>query len=238
MSVPLEFCPICWTNVECSDFGRLKCSCGHGFCLSCLGSWVHIFETPKGLHYTHTPSCPMCRQTINDWDAVRILGRPIKRPPQIEFPPSPREDQLFLDWLAEQGARQCPRCHMWILREHGCNHMSCRCGQQFCYHCGKSQCVGVGDDVSYCVYSDDGWWDFELRWDDSMTQDAGEESEYQFLMDGMKASFGGKNALLWKGNQRSQNQRRQKGEKHSRRRKKRHAQRKLLRIEVAEATLL
>jgi hypothetical protein len=71
-----------------------------------------------------------------------------------------------------------------------------------------------------------------------MTQDAGEESEYQFLMDGMKASFGGKNALLWKGNQRSQNQRRQKGEKHSRRRKKRHAQRKLLRIEVAEATLL
>lgn len=55
---------------------------------------IHILETPKGLHYTYTPSCPKCRrQSINDWDVKRILGRPPPpkrlRPHQIEVPPSP-----------------------------------------------------------------------------------------------------------------------------------------------------
>ncbi|TRM63513.1 hypothetical protein BD626DRAFT_630022 [Schizophyllum amplum] len=33
--------------------------------------------------------------------------------------------------------RRCPRCLIFIELVHGCNHMSCICGMQFCYKCGS-----------------------------------------------------------------------------------------------------
>ena len=32
--------------------------------------------------------------------------------------------------------RQCKRCKFVIEKNQGCNHMTCRCGYQFCYVCG------------------------------------------------------------------------------------------------------
>lgn len=32
--------------------------------------------------------------------------------------------------------QRCPRCHQMIEKSEGCNHMTCRCGGQFCYKCG------------------------------------------------------------------------------------------------------
>jgi hypothetical protein len=39
---------------------------------------------------------------------------------------------------------QCPHCRNLVERESGCLHMSCRCGMEFCYNCGRpsSQCGG------------------------------------------------------------------------------------------------
>jgi hypothetical protein len=31
----------------------------------------------------------------------------------------------------------CPKCFIQIHKITGCNHMTCRCGQEFCYVCGK-----------------------------------------------------------------------------------------------------
>ncbi|KAI0432560.1 hypothetical protein F5Y09DRAFT_301711 [Xylaria sp. FL1042] len=46
------------------------------------------------------------------------------------------EDKLCM--LAEQkGWKRCPKCTSLIQKHGGCNHMSCHCGQQFCYKCGQ-----------------------------------------------------------------------------------------------------
>lgn len=34
--------------------------------------------------------------------------------------------------------QQCPTCWKWIQRTEGCNHMTCVCGKEFCYVCGKA----------------------------------------------------------------------------------------------------
>lgn len=38
--------------------------------------------------------------------------------------------------LAQLGGRKCPRCGHYVIKESGCNAMSCRCGCGFCYLCG------------------------------------------------------------------------------------------------------
>ena len=37
-----------------------------------------------------------------------------------------------------QESRPCPACNMAISKTEGCNKMVCRCGQYFCYICGKA----------------------------------------------------------------------------------------------------
>lgn len=34
--------------------------------------------------------------------------------------------------------RQCKKCKIVIEKNQGCNHMTCRCGNQFCYVCGEN----------------------------------------------------------------------------------------------------
>ena len=47
--------------------------------------------------------------------------------------------------LARKGKwKLCPRCGAWIERESGCDAMKCRCGQKFCFQCGRK--TGAGPD--------------------------------------------------------------------------------------------
>ena len=40
--------------------------------------------------------------------------------------------------LAENSKfKQCAQCKFYIEKNHGCNHMTCRCGYEFCYLCGE-----------------------------------------------------------------------------------------------------
>jgi E3 ubiquitin-protein ligase RNF144 len=58
--------------------------------------------------------------------------------------------QRVVDMGKEQGWQSCPRCGMMAERKEGCPHMSCPCGQDFCYGCGevwregcRGRCEGV-----------------------------------------------------------------------------------------------
>jgi hypothetical protein len=46
--------------------------------------------------------------------------------------------------LAKDGL-QCPSCGLWVSKTGGCNHMTCRCGGQFCYLCGDNIAGRVGE---------------------------------------------------------------------------------------------
>nr|VDD58209.1 unnamed protein product [Brassica oleracea] len=103
-------------------------------------------------------------------------------------------DPLLVDELKslanDNKWRQCVKCRHMIELSHGCNHMTCRCGYEFCYQCGvewkknqnscPSGCLltGHGDyddededdgdsehsceeDMCECYYDDDG-----VRWRD------------------------------------------------------------------------
>ena len=40
------------------------------------------------------------------------------------------------EWMKESGARRCNRCKFIVEKSQGCDHMTCRCGYEFCYICG------------------------------------------------------------------------------------------------------
>ncbi|KAH8894220.1 hypothetical protein GQ53DRAFT_615292, partial [Thozetella sp. PMI_491] len=37
----------------------------------------------------------------------------------------------------KKGWRECSKCSQLIERTYGCNHMTCICGHEFCYQCGR-----------------------------------------------------------------------------------------------------
>lgn len=45
-------------------------------------------------------------------------------------------DKQFEEFIRGSKFKQCGKCKFWVGRSEGCDHMTCRCGHQFCYRCG------------------------------------------------------------------------------------------------------
>jgi hypothetical protein len=76
-------------------------------------------------------ACPLCRSsTCTTCRAFSHAG---------PCPVQPNEaEQQTLQLANEQGWQSCQRCKQIVdLIPGGCNHMTCRCGHQFCYVCGR-----------------------------------------------------------------------------------------------------
>ncbi|KAK8050658.1 hypothetical protein PG994_012388 [Apiospora phragmitis] len=50
--------------------------------------------------------------------------------------PQDRDVQRTAQLAEEAGWRRCPGCHAYVEHSDACQHMTCRCGAQFCYVCG------------------------------------------------------------------------------------------------------
>ncbi|KAJ1268695.1 hypothetical protein BS78_07G154600 [Paspalum vaginatum] len=48
-----------------------------------------------------------------------------------------REDLLLVEAARKGNWKRCPRCRFYVEKSTGCMHITCRCGFQFCYRCGK-----------------------------------------------------------------------------------------------------
>lgn len=53
-----------------------------------------------------------------------------------------------------QGWKQCPTCRSVVSRDGGCDHMTCHCGTDFCYRCGRLGHPEEGRDGMICSCED------------------------------------------------------------------------------------
>ncbi|KXN86202.1 hypothetical protein AN958_10390 [Leucoagaricus sp. SymC.cos] len=47
----------------------------------------------------------------------------------------PAEERKMEAWAAENNAKKCPSCRVWVEKTEGCHHMTCKCGIHFCWIC-------------------------------------------------------------------------------------------------------
>jgi hypothetical protein len=72
--------------------------------------------------------CVSCRVK---WHEALTCRQFQKLPLEQRYP----DDAEFMKLSKRCRWQRCPSCHAMIDRVDGCNHMTCRCGQQFCYKC-------------------------------------------------------------------------------------------------------
>ncbi|KAI0173402.1 hypothetical protein GGR52DRAFT_385301 [Hypoxylon sp. FL1284] len=88
------------------------------------GVWVRSRHVNRA---TKVAKCPEGHQTCT-----------ICRGPRHKSGNCPQDrDMIRTDELAEQeGWKRCYGCHAYVEHKDACQHMTCRCGAQFCYVCG------------------------------------------------------------------------------------------------------
>jgi len=97
-----------------------KTYCGDPTCSTFLPPWLIDEERA---------TCPKC------WKTTHVPCQTVVDGPDHECPPDQATQQV-LDLADSEGWRRCPQCQTLVELMHGCNHITCRCGQEFCYVCG------------------------------------------------------------------------------------------------------
>jgi len=109
------------------DARRVWCdSCAAAFCGVCRGAWTR----PRRYGVGGTdPFAPVARAPAVDShygkSCVGFAGKGIKR----------RLAEQASVFVSEQ-IKPCPFCGLAVERIEGCNHVSCRCGGEWCFVCG------------------------------------------------------------------------------------------------------
>ncbi|KAJ4788092.1 RING/U-box superfamily protein [Rhynchospora pubera] len=110
---------------------EVECVCGTQFCFNCLSK-------------AHSPC------TCHIWDMwvkrCEVQGQNIG---WIEINTNVEVERQSISWIAEN-AKVCPGCGNAVVKADGCNHMTCRCGQTFCWLCGGPTGKSAGMAVHSC----------------------------------------------------------------------------------------
>ncbi|KZP26840.1 hypothetical protein FIBSPDRAFT_1040583 [Athelia psychrophila] len=120
---------------------------------------THIDHHPQGFKYCTTPDCrqvyrcttpdaasiihcPSCLSSV--CSACHEEGHEGMTCAERKLSNDPEEQERLNDELATQsGYKKCPQCAVWIEKNEGCNHMSCKCGAHICW-----VCMGIFDAAS------------------------------------------------------------------------------------------
>ncbi|KAG8988487.1 hypothetical protein FRB94_002259 [Tulasnella sp. JGI-2019a] len=125
-------------------FQKLVISVSSFYCPNskCSAPIAQDVDDPN-LTQAECPSChiSMCFSCRTPWHEG--VSCEYNKSPQKEV-----ESEKLLKQLAEKEQwRRCPKCHNLVERTAGCQHMTCRCGYQYCHLCGslwKSGCTCRG----------------------------------------------------------------------------------------------
>lgn len=108
---------------------------------------TYINEHPQDFRYCKTPTCvqvyrcnsgeqqcPSCFAEVcsacheEAHQGLTCAERALHNDPA-------EQERLNEHWAAENGARKCPTCRVWMQKIDGCNHMTCTCGSHVCWEC-------------------------------------------------------------------------------------------------------
>ncbi|KAL2818939.1 RING finger protein [Aspergillus granulosus] len=92
----------------------------------CYSSGCGVFINPSHIN-GEVATCPDCGHTT---------CTNCKRRAHTGDCPDDIALQQLLTTAQQHGWQRCYSCWRMVELEHGCNHMTCRCGAQFCYNCG------------------------------------------------------------------------------------------------------
>ncbi|KAI1814869.1 hypothetical protein GGS20DRAFT_375068 [Poronia punctata] len=80
---------------------------------------VNYTDTTASCSRCHVRTCRTCKRASHDGDC-----------------PNDEQLQQVIRLARDQGWQRCQNCWGMVELNTGCNHMTCRCGFQFCYVCG------------------------------------------------------------------------------------------------------
>ncbi|XP_041274442.1 E3 ubiquitin-protein ligase ARIH1 isoform X3 [Onychostruthus taczanowskii] len=132
-------CQICYLNYPNSYFTGLEC--GHKFCMQCWSEYLTTKIMEEGMG--QTISCPAhgCDILVDDNTVIFNCGEnwhdPVKCKWLKKWIKKCDDDSETSNWIAAN-TKECPKCHVTIEKDGGCNHMVCRnqnCKAEFCWVC-------------------------------------------------------------------------------------------------------
>ncbi|KAF8102376.1 hypothetical protein N665_0198s0084 [Sinapis alba] len=128
---------------------------------SALMSKTKISESAKSLQSAYPASgvrrCVECRGLFCVDCKVPWHGK-LSCTEYKKLHPNPPADDVKLKSLANNKMwRQCGKCQHMIELSQGCNHITCRCGHEFCYNCGGGWNQKTGTCVKQCPTWDEAY---------------------------------------------------------------------------------
>ncbi|KAG9548203.1 hypothetical protein KCU79_g15040, partial [Aureobasidium melanogenum] len=87
-------------------------------------------DSPAGCGKCGQSTCKLCRALDHEGDCAG---------------PTKEDEQAFA-LIEKEHYQKCSQCCRVVERTQGCPHMTCYCGHEFCYHCGRDilACNGCG----------------------------------------------------------------------------------------------
>jgi ribonuclease HI len=146
-----ERCSICKEEKLSCVMVKLKCS--HKFCSNCVKTYVDekvesslvpvscpeskckynisVTECKSFLPVTSFDSLIQAYKENNIFDSGYVSSEEFRNLPAEEL------DSGDLSLTENSQLKQCQQCRRMIELTHGCHHMTCWCGHEFCYSCGS-----------------------------------------------------------------------------------------------------
>ena len=135
-----------------SERDRANLPCQVAFCAKCAATHVKT-QLNDG---AHTVQCPGgCGTQLKD-EEIRKMCTDTTLYAKLQENRAEHLVDAFdrapelLEWAGQGNAQVCPHCYTLVQRNGGCRHIRCRCGGEFCYHCGEKY------GGCHCTYNADG----------------------------------------------------------------------------------
>ena len=146
-----EQCNICYDTMSSGKFCYKPCN--HSFCLSCVKDNIKtLVENGEYLMRCRYSNCstviPMNYVLENLIDDERLKKQFISNC-FFNFNKDNSDfihrslSESFITYIRDF-AQICPKCKTVVEKNGGCQHMTCKCGEQFCFECGEEWNGGRG----------------------------------------------------------------------------------------------